>query len=108
MAKGARTAMVAVAMATLTRGVAVASPGDVAPLVLHVTDYAHLKTRDLDLKTGDLLDAERLAAGVYARIGVRVVWTDGCAAGAAADGAVHLDVILLSAEMTARRQPTPP
>jgi hypothetical protein len=95
-------------MATLTSGVAVASPGDVAPLVLHVTDYAHLKTRDLDLKTGDLLDAERLAAGVYARIGVRVVWTDGCAAGAAADGAVHLDVILLSAEMTARRQPTPP
>jgi hypothetical protein len=99
--------MVAVAAATLGNGPALASPGDVAPLVLHVTDYAHLKTRNLDLKTGDLLEAERLVAGVYARIGVRVVWTDGCAAEAAGDGAVHLDVILLSAEMTDRRQPTP-
>jgi hypothetical protein len=97
---GAGAARVAVAVATLTSGRAVAAPGEVAPLVLHVADYAHMKT-------GDLLEAERLAAGVYARIGVHVVWTDRCAAGAVADGALHLDVILLSAEMTARRQPAP-
>ena len=105
---GARAAMVAAALAMITGGRATAaSPGDIAPLVLHVTDYTHLKTRELALKPGDLLEAERLATEVYARIGVRVVWTDGCAAGAAADGALHLDVVLLSAEMTARRQPTP-
>ena len=105
--RGAGLAIVAAAVATLTGGRAMASPGDVAPLVLHVTDYTHLKTRELAMKPGDLLEAERLATEVYARIGVRVVWTDGCAAGAAGDGALHLDVILLSAEMTARRQPTP-
>ena len=105
--RGARAAMVAAAVATLTSGRAMASPGDMAPLVLHVTDYAHLKTGELDLKPGDLLEAKRLATAVYARIGVRVVWADGCAAGAAPDGALHLDVILLSAEMTARRQPAP-
>jgi hypothetical protein len=97
---GARTAMVAVAVAALTNGQAMASPGDIAPLVLHVTDYAHLKT-------ADFLEAERIAARVYARVGVGVVWTDGCAAGAPADGALHLDVIILNAEMTARRQPAP-
>src|SRR5262249_47334088 len=93
--------LLAVVMATLTGGRAVAAaPRDIAPLVLHVTDYAHLKT-------GELLEAERLAAGVYARIGVQVIWAGGCATEAAADGAVHLDVILLSAEMTDRRKPTP-
>jgi len=93
--------MVALAVvATLAGGRAVAAPGDTAPLSLHVTDYAHLKR-------GELLEAERLAAGVYARIGVRVVWTDGCATEAARDEALHLDVIILSEEMTARRQPAP-
>ena len=107
MALGARTAMVVVVGLTFTSGGAIASPDDIAPLVLHVTNYAHLKTMGLDLRTGDLLEAERLAAGVYARIGVRVVWADGYATAAAADGALHLDVILLSAEMTDRRKPTP-
>jgi hypothetical protein len=96
----ARAAMVAVAVATITSGRAVASPRDTAPLVLHVTDHAHLKT-------GELLEAERLAAGVYARIGVRIARTDGYAAGGTPDGALHLDVMILSAEMMARRQPAP-
>jgi hypothetical protein len=97
---GARAAMVAVAVATVTSGRAVASPRDTALLVLHVTDHAHLQT-------GELLEAERLAARVYARIGVRIAGTDGYAAGGAADGALHLDVMILSAEMMARRQPAP-
>jgi hypothetical protein len=105
--RGAKVAMVAATVATLTSGRAMASPGDIAPLVLHVTDYTHFKTRELDLKPADLLEAERLAAGVYARIGVHVVWTGGSATEAAPDQALHLDVVILNEEMTAKRKPVP-
>jgi hypothetical protein len=92
--------MAAVAVATFTGGRAAAAPAEPTPVVLHVTDYAHLVA-------GELLEAQRLAAQVYERIGVRITWSDGCGAEAAADGALHLDVILLDKKMTAQRQPAP-
>ncbi len=67
-------------------------------VVLHVTDYSHMPAKDLE-------EAERLASDVYARVGVDVIWTDGCAAQAGVDAALHLDVVILTAAMTARRHP---
>ena len=67
-------------------------------VVLHVTDYSHMPAKELE-------QAERLASDAYARVGVDVIWTDGCAAQAGADEALHLDVVILTAAMTARRHP---
>ena len=95
----ARAAAVAIAMAALvSRGRAFAAPAEVATVVLHVVDYQHLAL-------GDLAYAERDASKVFADIGVRLVWTDGYAAGAAPDGHRHFDVAILNAEMTERRRP---
>jgi hypothetical protein len=88
---GARTAMVAVAVATLTTSGLTKASADEIPLLLHLTDDAHRKTRDRDDRTtGNGLEAERLAAGLFGQIGVRGVCTDGCATGAAADGTGHV------------------
>jgi hypothetical protein len=53
----------------------------------------------------ELKEAERLASEVYARVGVEVVWTDGYAAQAPHDAALHLDVLILTTAMTAQRRP---
>jgi len=99
--KGRRAvAIAAVALATFNGARAAAAPAEPTPVVLHVTDYAHLVA-------DELLVAQRLAAQVYERIGVRIIWSDGYGAEAAADGALHLDVIVLDKKMTARRQPAP-
>src|SRR5215475_16176269 len=76
---------------------AAAGPPDTPTVVLHVMDYAHVPVDDLQ-------EAQTLAAEVYTRIGVRLVWTDGFAAGAADDGARHLDLVILTPEMTKSRK----
>ncbi len=77
---------------------AMAAPPPVGTVVLHVTAYARVPA-------SELADAEAAAAKAYARAGVRLVWTGGAAATAAPDGALHLDVLLLTAEMTERLRP---
>ena len=73
-----------------------AAPADVATVVLHVVDLQKVPA-------GELADAQKTAARAYARIGVRLVWSAGSAAIAARDGALHLDVVILDAAMTANR-----
>jgi hypothetical protein len=80
---------------------AAAGPPDTPTVVLHVTDYVHVPPHELQ-------EAQTLAAEVYTRIGVRLVWTDGFAAACGDDdGARHLDVIILTPEMTAQRKAKP-
>ena len=73
-----------------------AASGPESVVVLHVTDSAHVSR-------GDLAEAKQLATRVYRQAGVRAVWTDGAAATAQPDGAFHVDVLLLSKEMVARK-----
>jgi hypothetical protein len=65
----------------------------VGTIVLHLRDYQGV---DAD----ELADAQRLAADVYARIGVRLEWRSGCARLAPADGLRHMDIAVLDAAMT--------
>jgi len=81
-------AVVASAMAT---GQTLSAAPDVPTVVLHLTSL-------IDVPPNDLANAQKTAAESYARIGVRLVWTDVLAR--AADGALHLEVILLG-EQTA-------
>ena len=74
---------------------ATAAPADV---VLHVTSCARVPARQF-------ADGQRAVVTVYANIGVHVVWADGVAATAVADGSLHLDVIFLTAAMADRKQP---
>jgi hypothetical protein len=64
-------------------------------VVLHVSDLAGVPPHDR-------ADAQGGATRVYERIGVRLVWTNGDAAHAPADGALHLDVIILTGAMADR------
>jgi hypothetical protein len=79
---------------------AFATTEDVPLVILHVTDYALVSGRNLET-------AEHIAARVYAKIGVLLRWVDGHAATAAPDGAIHLDVVILNADMTAHRHAPP-
>jgi hypothetical protein len=98
MAHGGATVAVAVAMSTGLGASAWAATAPVGSVALHVTDYQHVPA-------GELADAQRLASQVYTQIGVRLVWTGGTAVGAPADGALHVDVLILDAPMTNRRMP---
>jgi hypothetical protein len=80
-------AMVASAMGT---GQAVAASPDMPTVVLHVAAL-------IEVPADQLADAQKTASQTYAHIGVRLVWTGGFARTAAADGALHLDVILIGA-----------
>jgi hypothetical protein len=84
----------AIAVAGGTSTALAAEPLTVATVVLHVRDYQKVSPRRL-------IQAESLAARVYARIGVRLLWTDGNAREARADGNFHLDVVILTEAMTA-------
>jgi hypothetical protein len=79
---------------------AAATPADTPTVVLHVTDYAHVAGDELH-------EAQTLAAAVYAHIGVQLVWAAGWAGGAVDDGARHLDVVILTPEMTESRKAAP-
>jgi hypothetical protein len=73
-----------------------AAAGSDPVVVLHLTDSAHV-SRD------ELAAAEQLTTQVYRNAGVRAVWTDGAAATARHDDALHVDVLLLSREMVAKK-----
>lgn len=101
MAKQAAKVVAAVAAATfLAAARSFADPAPAATVVLHVADYAKVPA-------GEMGSAQQAAARVYERIGVQLVWTDGSARLAPADGAVHLDVWILTAEMTHRMKAAP-
>ena len=90
----ATTAALAAAMMALT------TTANIPAVVVHVTDYAQVSGRTLET-------AEQLAGRAYAKIGVPLRWADGSGAAAAADGSVHLDVVILDAGMTTRRHAPP-
>jgi hypothetical protein len=74
-----------------------AAPDAESVVVLHVIDYAHVTS-------GEIAEAEEQATRVYSAAGVRTIWTVGGAASAAqADGAFHVDLVLLSKDMAARK-----
>ena len=98
----AHTQAPAVAMAVGSLLALAGSGTEAAPqmrtVVVHVADYANVWA-------GDLANAQRAAAKPYLHAGVRLVWTDGAIATAAPDGALHLEVIILDAQMTDRLKP---
>src|SRR6516225_3462774 len=94
----ATAAAILTAMALTAAPQSAAADSHIRNVVLHVTDYSRMPANELK-------EAERLASEVYARVGVEVVWTDGCAAQAPNDAALHLDVLILTAAMTAQRRP---
>jgi hypothetical protein len=69
-------------------------------LTIHLADHQQVDGREL-------AEAQALVSGIYEGIGVRVVWTDGGAKLAPADGTLHVDVIVLNAELTDRTDPAP-
>lgn len=75
-----------------------ATADEVATVVLHVTDYYRVPA-------GYLASAQRRAAAIFAKLRVRLVWTDGSQALAAPDHASHFDVAILSAPMTLAKKP---
>jgi hypothetical protein len=94
-------AAAAVAFSVLgASGRATAAPAAVRTVVLHVSDLAGVSERDRT-------EAENRATRVYERIGVRLAWTNGDAAYAPADGAFHLDVIILPGSMADRMNANP-
>ena len=98
----AHTQAPAVAMAVGSLLALAGSGIDAAPqvrtVVVHVTDYAHVWA-------GDLAQAQRAAARPYVYAGVPLVWTNRGIATAKPDGALHLEVIILDAQMTDRLKP---
>lgn len=95
--RGAQPAAIAMVVAALVPGPrAFAAPAEVATVVLHLVDYQHVASADLAY-------AQKEASKVFANIGVRLVWADGFALGAASDGHRHFDVVILNTEMTERR-----
>ncbi len=94
-------AAAAVAFSVLgASGRATAAPAAIRTVVLHVSDLADVSERDRT-------EAEKLATRAYERIGVRLAWTNGDAAYAPADGAFHLDVIILPGSMADRMNANP-
>ena len=102
MANGHTKAVVAAtccALAMWSR-FATAEPVMVATVVAHVLDYQQVSH-------GELAAAQQVASQVYAKIGVRLVWTGGPRVAAPTDGFLHVDVVLLDSVMTTRNNPEP-
>jgi hypothetical protein len=95
MATLAKAAAGAAVIVTILCGRADAGEPNVGAIVLHLRDYQ-------GVDAAELADAQRLAADVYARIGVRLEWKAGCARLAPADGLKHMDIAVLDAAMTER------
>ena len=76
--------------------VATAEP---AAIVVHVADYQ-------GIPAAERAEAFRLASAVYRDIGVAVAWTDLPRDGEA-DGRIHIDLVILDAEMSERHRPNP-
>jgi len=101
MAKKRATTMAAVAalaMVVLAPAEVAAQPAPAATVVFHVTDHEKLPAREL-------ADAQQHVSHTFANIGIHVVWTGGCAKLAPADGALHLDILILTSDMVARKNP---
>ena len=79
---------------------ATASPDAPRSVVLHVRDYARVNA-------GELAFAQKEAARIYERAGVRLRWTDGSARLAPVDGNLHLDVLILNGSGMERKLPEP-
>jgi len=88
------------AIAFTNRQAVAAQPEQIPTVVVHVTDYAHVSARQLEI-------SQRIAGRVFAKIGVPVMWVDGNGAEGGCDGAVHLDMVILTAAMTARGNAPP-
>src|SRR5262245_51179777 len=101
MAKTAAKVMAIAALAGefLASVPASASGGDVFRVVLHVTDYQRVPR-------GELANAQKRAARPYQHVGIRLVWTDRAARDSSAEAAQHLEVVILSDEMTRNKMPT--
>jgi hypothetical protein len=98
MAKtSAKVAGCAVAAMVMLASEAIADP-DVPTFVVHVSDY-------LNLSLVAISKAQAEVAAVYATAGVRIVWTDGAAKLAAADGRKHVDLVIVTREMADRTEP---
>lgn len=74
-----------------------AATAEPAAIVVHVADYQGVPARERD-------EAFRLASEVYRDIGVTVAWTD-LPRIAEADGRIHVDLVILDAEMSDRHHP---
>ena len=79
VAGGVAAALVALVVAPAATA---AAPPPVATVVLHTADFQHVPPTLL-------ADAQRIATGVDADVGVRLIWTDGYARQAPADGALE-------------------
>ena len=99
----ARTATGAMAMMAL--GVVMMTGEEARPkafstrdmtVVLHVADRASVPAEVLT-------EAEGLVGLVYRTIGVGIVWTQGAAALAPDDGALHVDVLMLATDAVQRK-----
>jgi hypothetical protein len=93
MANGAGRVVVAVLMGLAA--IAARAEADDRPyptVVLHVSDLVSVPAKTLR-------KAQASVARIYDRIGVALEWTDGSAAMAPDDGALHLDVIFLTDDM---------
>lgn len=100
----AKVAMVAalmgIAASTIGAPAALAAEPVGATITLHVLDEVHVPA-------SGLADAERSAAEVYKRIGIRVIWADGSARLAAPDGTRHFDVVIANQRTTDHYAPSP-
>lgn len=92
-----KVAIAVVASATLlTASLAAAADTQRRTLVLHVDDYA-------GLSPSTLAEAYREAARIYNAAGVQTIWVEGSNRGSAADGALHVKVLILDEQMSQRK-----
>ena len=92
-----RVAWIASAVLMLATG---ARAAEAPTLVVHLADYEHVAPQEL-------AEAKTLVGGVYARIGVHLLWTTGSARLAPRDGYLHVDIVILDTTMTAATKPAP-
>jgi len=99
MANAAWTVTAVVMVCALMPGICAAAASNTGvDVVLHVTNYERISGPEL-------IDAEQEVVKVYSKIGVRLAWAGGVASGAVPDGARHVDVVILTADMADRKQP---
>ncbi len=99
MAKTSRkvTMALAVSFALLTaRAATAAGTPERATIVLHVDDFANLRSSDLK-------GAEAVARRIFAAAGIRTVWVHGRDKGPRIGGALHVKVLVLSREMAEQK-----
>jgi hypothetical protein len=96
--KAAAAVVAAIVVTLIAPGRALGAPLEMPIVVLHVTPH-------VDVPADRLANAQKIATRTYAKIGVRLVWTGGLARAAAADGALHVDVLLLGEDDANAKNP---